>query len=173
MRSMSRAALALAAVLFVVPALHAQTSFSIAAGAAVPVGSTSDAVNVGYNATVGIGMKPPLAPIGLRIEGALNQMDGKVAAAGSSRILAGIANITLSGAAMPMGYLIGGVGMYNFSVSGATINPPSETKVGFNVGAGLNFPLTGFSTFLEARFHYISQSGSSVKFIPITFGLKF
>jgi len=175
MRLMSRAALTFAAILFAAPVLHAQTSFSIAAGAAIPVGNTSNGLNTGYNVTAGIGIKPPLAPIGLRIEGAWNQMDGKAAAAGSSRILAGIANVTLSGAGMPipMGYLIGGVGMYNFSVSDAAIKPPSETKVGFNVGAGLNFPLTGFSTFLEARFHYISASGTSFKFVPITFGLKF
>ena len=66
MRLMSRAALAVAA-LFAVPALHAQASFSIAAGAAVPVGSTADAVNTGYNVTAGLGFKPPLAPIGRKI----------------------------------------------------------------------------------------------------------
>ena len=175
MRLMSRAALSLAATLLAAPALHAQASFSIAAGAAVPVGSTAKVSKVGYNATLGLGIKPPLAPIGLRIEGALNQMDAKVSAGGSSRIMAGIANVTLSGAGMPipMGYLIGGVGMYNFSVTGTPVKPASQTKVGFNIGAGLNFPLTGFSTFLEARLHYISTSGTSVKFIPITFGLKF
>ena len=175
MRLMSRVALSMAAILFVAPALRAQASFSVAAGAAVPVGSTADGVKVGYNATLGIGFKPPLAPIGLRIEGALNQMDAKAAAGGSSRIMAGIANLTLSGAGMPipMGYLIGGVGMYNFSVTGTPIKPASETKFGLNIGAGLNFPLTGFSTFLEARFHYISTEGSSAKFIPITSGIKF
>ena len=175
MRVMSHVALGLAATLLAAPALRAQASFSVAAGAAVPVGSTADGVKMGYNATIGVGFKPPLAPIGLRIEGALNQMDAKGTASGSSRIMAGIANLTLSGAGMPipMGYLIGGVGMYNFSVTGTPIKPPSETKLGFNVGAGINFHLTGFSTFLEARFHYVSTSGSSVKFIPITFGLKF
>jgi opacity protein-like surface antigen len=128
---------------------------------------------MGYNVTAGLGIKPPLAPIGLRLEGALNQMDWKNTSSGSTRLLAGIANVTLSGPALPMGYLIGGVGMYNASASDVTPKPPSETKVGFNVGAGINFPLTGIGTFLEARLHYIKTEGSSFKIVPITFGIKF
>lgn len=168
MRLMSRVATAFATVLLAQP-LAAQTSFSLAAGAALPIGSSADSYEVGYNATVGLGIKPPLAPLGLRFEGALNSMSIKNDGP-STRMLAGIANVTLSAAAMPMGYLIGGIGMYNSK----TDSPPpfgeqSATDVGFNVGAGLNFPLTGFSTFLEARFHFVDE----FKFIPITFGLKF
>ena len=151
MRLMSRAVLVLAATLFAAPALHAQASFSIAAGATIPMGNTADGLKTGYNVTAGVGIKPPLAPLGLRIEGMLNQMDWKNTSSGSTRLLAGIANVTLSGVAspIPMGYLIGGVGMYNASVSDvpAALKPASVTKVGFNIGAGLNFPLTGFSTF--------------------------
>lgn len=174
---LSSTAAALVATLIAVPA-SAQTSFMISAGAAVPIGSTADAYNVGYNATVGIGIKPPLAPLGLRIEGMINGLDVKNATLSgfkAQRIVAGIANVTISGAGMPlpMGYLIGGVGMYNQRPTGisAGFSGSDETDVGFNAGAGINFPLTGFSTFLEARFHYISDSKQ--KFVPITFGLKF
>jgi hypothetical protein len=170
MRLMSRAALALAAILFTAPALHAQTSFSVAAGAAVPIGSTADIMSVGYNVTAALGIKPPLAPIGLRIDGMFNSMEFKAPATGTSRILAGTANVTLSGAALPMGYLIGGLGMYNFSASGGG---SSETDFGFNVGVGLKFPLTGFSTFAEARLHYVNTDVEKTKFIPITFGITF
>ena len=135
----------------------------------MPVGSTGDSYEVGYNATVGIGIKPPIAPLGLRIEGALNSMNVKNDGP-TTRILAGIANVTLSAAALPMGYLIGGVGMYNSKTDfPAPLGEQSSTDVGFNIGAGLNFPLTGFSTFLEARFHFVDDA----KFIPITFGVKF
>src|SRR6185436_17766038 len=160
MRLMSRAALAVAA-LFAVPALHAQASFSIAAGAAVPLSSTADAVNTGYNITAGLGIKPPLAPIGLRIEGMLNSMDFKTSTFGSSRVIAGLANLTLSAPALPMGYLIGGVGMYNVATPDIP-SSSSESKFGFNVGAGLNFPLTGISTFLEARLHLVSTDNESM-----------
>ena len=175
MRVLSRAAIV--AALFAAP-LSAQTSFSVAAGLAMPVGSTADAVKMGYNATLGLNIKPPLAPIGLRVEGAFNQFDGKSSAIGT-RVLGVIANATLSGAAMPipMGYLIGGVGMYNMSVTdwpaAAGTKPDAVSKVGFNIGAGLNFPLTGFSTCAEVRFHIVQTEGGSTKFIPITFGIKF
>jgi hypothetical protein len=175
MRLMSRAALVLAATLLAAPALEAQAKFSISAGAAVPIGSTADGMNVGYNVTGSLGFEPPLAPLGLRIDGMLNSMDFKSGLLNgeSNRTIAGTANLMLGGPAMPipMGYLIGGVGMYNnkASVSGAS----SATDVGFNIGAGIKFPLTGFSTFLEARLHIVNTEGSSMKFIPITFGLKF
>jgi len=179
MRLTSRAALAVAAILFAAPVLHAQASFNIAAGAALPVGNSSDAFKMGYNLTVGVGMKPPLAPLGFRIEGMLNQFDVKNTSSASARLLAGTANLTLSGAGMPipMGYAIAGLGMYNASYSDFPIaNPSSSTKLGFNVGAGINIPLTGFSTYLEARFHYVTKAEgatSALKFVPITFGLKF
>jgi len=170
MRLLSRAALAVAAILFIAPSLHAQASFSIAAGAAVPIGSTSDGMNVGYNITGAIGIKPPVAPIGLRVDGMFNSLGRKGGGGGSGRIAAGTANLTVAGPMIPMGYLIGGVGMYNSSASGGG---SSSTDFGFNVGVGLKFPLTGFSTFAEARLHYINTDVVKTKFVPITFGITF
>lgn len=173
MRLMSRAALALAAILIAAPALHAQTSFSVAAGAALPVGDFADGSKMGYNVTAALGIKPPLAPVGIRVDGMFNSFEAE-AGGGSTRILAGTGNVTLSGAAMvPLGYLIGGVGMYQTSFSGFTVNEESQNDLGFNVGAGIKFPLTGFSTFAEVRLHFIQAKGGSVKFAPITFGLTF
>jgi hypothetical protein len=176
MRLMSRAALAVAAILFAVPALHAQTSLSIAAGATMPIGSTGDVYDVGYNAILGIGIKPPLAPIGARIEGMFNSMEGKSNAAGV-RMLAVIANATLSGVGMPipLAYLIGGLGMYNSKATDVPLGftAASDTDLGFNIGAGLNIPLTGFGTYIEARYHHIPVRGGSVKFVPLTVGIKF
>lgn len=183
MRLLSRAALILAATVVAVPAADAQiaTSFSIAAGATMPIGSTSDGHDLGYNAIFGLGIKPPLAPIGLRVEGMFSEMGrkgtGGVASNAASRTLAGIANVTLSGAGMavPMGYLIGGLGMYKGSCegSGCSTLEGSSTEMGINVGAGLNIPLTGFGTFVEARLHVIMNEGTKTKFVPITFGMKF
>jgi hypothetical protein len=175
MRLLSRAAVLIAAIV-AVPAAHAQTSVSLAAGATMPIGSTSDAFDMGYNAIVGLGIKPPLAPIGARFEGMFSQMAFKnTAVDGSMRILAGTANATISGAAMavPMGYLIGGLGLYNSSCSGCALPSDATTDFGFNVGVGLNIPLTGFGTFAEARLHVIMSEGESTKIIPITFGIKF
>jgi len=118
MRSLSGAALVLAAVLAAAP-VSAQTSLSFALGANVPVGSTADDLEVGWNAAMGLGIKPPLAPIGLRLEGLFSEMNSKIYNSGKDRVVAGIANVTISGAGMPMpmGYLIGGLGMYNVAGS--------------------------------------------------------
>ncbi len=176
MRLMSRAALVFAATLFAAPA-YAQTSVSLAAGATLPIGSTADRMEMGYNAILGVGIKPPLAPIGVRIEGMFSSMAYKTSAfpSGSKRTMAGIANVTLSGPAVPMGYVIGGVGMYNGKDVGLPTGAPSTsaTDFGFNIGAGLNLPLTGFGAFLEARLHVINTETKSTKIVPITFGIKF
>jgi hypothetical protein len=179
MRLLSRAALIVAASFVAVPAAHGQiaTSFSIAAGATMPIGTTSDGADMGYNAILGVGVKPPLAPVGLRVEGMFSQMAFKNVNDANSRTMAGIANVTLSGAGMavPMGYLIGGLGLYNNKCAGdgCGLFTESETDMGVNVGVGLNIPLTGFGTFVEARLHVIMNEGDKMKFIPITFGMKF
>ena len=49
----------------------------------------------------------------------------------------------------------------------------SSNDWGFNVGAGVEYQLTGFSTFLEARYDWINTEGSSSSYIPISFGIKY
>jgi hypothetical protein len=74
-------------------------------------------------------------------------------------------------------YLIAGLGAYNrrlnFDPFGTT---DDKTVVGINGGGGLRFPLSGISTFVEARYHIMlgnSNDGSNYQFIPITFGIVF
>jgi hypothetical protein len=168
MRLLSRITLVLGALLFAAPTLHAQASFSIAAGAALPTGDAADGLKMGYNATVGIGFKPPLAPIGVRVEGMFNsfEFDGVDA---SQRVMALTGNGTYT--ILPQLYAIGGVGMYNSKASPA--GSESSTDFGFNIGAGINIPLTGFGTYLEARYHHIPVDNGSFSFVPVTFGIKF
>jgi hypothetical protein len=49
----------------------------------------------------------------------------------------------------------------------------AETDFGINGGVGLEFTLTGMSTFLEARYVNVFTEGESTAFIPITFGILF
>lgn len=49
----------------------------------------------------------------------------------------------------------------------------SQTKFGLNGGAGFRFQLTGFSTFIEARWHTIFTEGSNAQMIPISVGFTF
>jgi hypothetical protein len=49
----------------------------------------------------------------------------------------------------------------------------TQTKFGLNAGAGLRFQLTGFSTFVEARWHTIFTEGKNSQVLPITVGITF
>ncbi|HEU4586637.1 MAG TPA: hypothetical protein VFR95_12865, partial [Gemmatimonadaceae bacterium] len=49
----------------------------------------------------------------------------------------------------------------------------TQTKFGLNAGAGLRFQLTGFSTFVEARWHTIFTEGKNTQVIPISVGISF
>lgn len=170
MKVLARAVLA-AAMVLIAPTVQAQTSLIFAAGATMPIGSTGDSYETGYHATIGLGIKPPLAPIGARIEGMFNQMEAKSVLDISSRILALTANGTYTVA--PQVYAIGGLGLYNMGCSGdACGGIDAENKFGFNIGGGLNIPLTGLGVFIEARLHMIS-SDPSAKLLPITVGIKF
>ena len=177
MRLISTAALALAAILFTAPQAVAQMSVSIAAGAALPMGDAADNLKMGYNATLGLGFKPPLAPIGARIEGMFNAFEFKDAAFSDVgfRALALTANATVGAPLlpMPMTYLIGGVGMYSSQLTGIDPAPDADNDFGFNIGLGINIPLTGFGTFIEARYHHVPGDGGAFKFLPITVGIKF
>ena len=172
MKVLARAVLA-AATLFIAPTLQAQTSLIFAAGATMPVGSTGDGVDAGYHATIGVGIKPPLAPIGARLEGMFNENAMKAVSGANMRILAVTANGTYTMA--PQIYLIGGLGMYNSKCAGTCtlFGTESSSDFGFNVGGGVNIPLTGLGVFIEARLHMISTEGETTKLLPITVGIKF
>jgi hypothetical protein len=49
----------------------------------------------------------------------------------------------------------------------------SENKFGINLGGGFTFNLSGFETFVEARYHTIFTDENNTSFIPLSFGFKF
>jgi hypothetical protein len=171
MKVLARVVLA-AAMVLIAPTVQAQTSLIFAAGATMPVGSTGDGVDAGYHAMIGVGIKPPLAPLGARIEGMFNDNKFKAASDASMRFLAVTANGTYT--VVPQFYIIGGLGMYNGKCAG-TCGPLTEssTDFGFNAGGGVNIPLTGLGVFIEARLHVINTETESTKLLPITVGIKF
>jgi opacity protein-like surface antigen len=67
-------------------------------------------------------------------------------------------------------YAIGGAGWYNAGASGGG---GSTNNFGFNIGGGISMALSGFDTFLEARFNQAQSSGSPARYVPITFGVMF
>lgn len=157
-------------------AAHAQANnfeFTIGAGAAFPTGSFGDHHDVGYNLNVGIGTKQATTPLGFRLEGMYNEWN--VSGVGDFKRHAGgvLANATYDIPLSPAGknknnpgntlYGIGGLGWLGTG--------DGDTHLGWNIGGGFRFPLTGFSAFVEARYHSVSDG--NVKFVPVTFGLAF
>ena len=177
MRFLSAMALALSFVAMTSRSALAQTSFSMAAGAAVPVGASGEQMKMGYNATVGVGIKPTSAPIGASIEGMFNSFAFKTTGvADSSRRIIGLAGnviITGPGAPLPVAYLIGGIGMYSSKIAGDVIPQDANEDLGFNVGAGFNAALREINAFLEIRYHRIASEAGAITLVPILVGLRF
>jgi opacity protein-like surface antigen len=161
-------------------------SLGVSGGLSVPTGDTGDGLNAGFNVAGHLGLQSSALPIGLRFDLAYNRWDLESVDA-SFRSLAGIANVMLN-FPRPSGstvrpYVSGGLGLYNTKVSrdftGGTFTSDGETDVGLNVGAGLDFALSGLSTFVEARFHtvFVGDVGnverSNLNFVPVVFGIRF
>ena len=155
------------------PASLSAQSLSLAGGLSLPVSALANAEQSGYNATIGFNFGAPLIPVGARVEGSINGFNHKNNVAGDRRILSATANATF-GLGMP--YLIGGLGYYNSRSKTTTLGVTSESTVsgaGINIGGGLSFPLPSLSPFLEVRYHQMLGNNDSVKFVPITFGIRF
>lgn len=155
---------------------HAQISspikFNVHAGASLPMGDFADVVNTGYTLGGGLTLRAPLMPIALRVDGDYNRwtVDEALFGEGDVSLWSVTANAQVAPALSPI-YFIGGAGVY----SADDLNGQSSTDFGLNGGAGLRLPLTGFSTFVEARFHsvFVGDGQSNNNFIPITFGVEF
>lgn len=74
-------------------------------------------------------------------------------------------------------YLLGGVGLYNSKTTykhGYFINDSySDTDFGFQLGGGLQFQLSGFSTFAELRYVTVYSDVYHLNWLPVVFGVKF
>ncbi|MBA2684571.1 MAG: outer membrane beta-barrel protein [Gemmatimonadaceae bacterium] len=166
--------------------------FGIMGGATVPLSDFSDAAKTGWNAGILMNIGVPLVPVSFRIDGQWQQLKGKNFDYGKGavthddfRIIDGTANVVYTfGAALPTKfYLIGGAGVYNVRVKNNDFDlNASGTKFGLNGGVGFKFQLTGFSTFIEARYHNVihgtdigdvSGNAKSLQFVPISVGITF
>lgn len=148
--------------------------FGIAAGVAIPTSDLSDLVSTGFNGTVTVGLNPAMIPLGIRIDGAYNQFSIKDAIGnGDVKFISVTGNLVykLQGASFSP-YAIGGAGLYNASLDVPGFPTDSENKFGWNLGGGISIPLSGFDTFIEARYHQV-QTDTPLKYIPITFGIMF
>jgi hypothetical protein len=171
------AVLVTAGVLGGAPALRAQASLMVSGGLNAPVGQLGDGSNTGYIVSAGLNLGAPIAPVGARLEGSYSSLGFKDGS-GDVRLIYGTANAIFNlGTTADAPYLIAGLGAYNRSFGSNTFGYGNgSTVVGINGGAGLRFPLSGLSTFFEARYHIMlgnDADGTNYQFIPITFGISF
>jgi hypothetical protein len=165
-----------------------QFHFSVGAGASIPTGDLGDNTNVGYNLVVGVGAHQPGQPLGLRAEGFFNQFNLQNGEGQNIQIggITGNAIYDLTGNSgrrnrnQEQGtlYAIGGLGWYNVKLHDDVFGDVTDNKLGWNIGAGYRFPLSGFSAYVEARYNSVSADfgsrlNSTFSFVPITFGLVF
>ena len=74
-------------------------------------------------------------------------------------------------------YLIGGGGFYNtksyLSKPYTSSSSGTSSNFGLQGGGGIEFKLSGFSTFAEAKFVNVFTNGNATNWVPITFGVRF
>ncbi|MGH7605040.1 MAG: outer membrane protein [Gemmatimonadaceae bacterium] len=147
----------------------------IAGGATQPMSNTSDVVKLGYNGTVAMGINLPFIPVGLRVDGSYNQFGEKEGIPAKTHTVSATGNVVWRLPSIGISpYLIGGAGLYMVSVTPDGGSAVSQNKFGYNVGAGINLPLSVFKAFVEARYNRVSLDNSqSMQFVPVTLGIMF
>jgi len=178
-RSLFAAALAGIALTSFAAASQAQlitpkpVQFGVAAGAVLPSGDISDGLNTGFNGTVLVGLRPSMIPLGIRIEGAYNQM-GADGGGGNLHVTSVTGNLVYKFPSTSVSpYAIGGAGWCQAGVSVSGFGTVTDNKFCWNAGGGIEMQLSGFQTFLEARYNKVQSDNGTVAYIPIVFGVMF
>jgi Outer membrane protein beta-barrel domain len=174
---------ALAALPMVAQAQSTRTvSVGVSGGMSVPMGDLSDSFDAGYNVAGHVYFKPSTMKLALRGDvsydswkgkGSNSVVDAKLSALGVTGN--GIFYVGESTAAMRPYLLVGG-GMYRTKSTTTVANIESSstsTDPGIQGGVGLSFALSGFSTFLEAKYVNVFGDNDSYNFVPISFGVRF
>jgi opacity protein-like surface antigen len=175
-------------------------SYGIAAGATVPTGSLSNLHNTGWNVQGLVDWTSRTIPVGFRGDLEYHKLGGAqltVTPSGSNAaddlsLWAATGNLlwllrrgTATEPITP--YALAGVGLYHTSGDQTAISGGAETTVsnsstnfGLNVGAGVIWRISSFSTFAELRFHNVFNGAlddhldkTNARFFPLSLGLRF
>lgn len=159
-----------------------------ALGATVPLGNFSDGADLGFHVGGLIEYKPQSFPVNLRGEITYHRNglksdyfagSGFPNSDGNFSMINFVGNVVIpfgDAASTARPYAIGGLGVYRLKASASVASvdvSTTDTKFGINVGGGFTFNLSGFETFVEARFHSVFTEGSNWNFIPLSFGFRF
>ena len=163
--------------------------FGVMGGVTFPIGSNlTNVVKTGWNAGALLNFGFVNSPVGLRVDGSWNQFPQKATGGDHLRLIDATADAVFNvGTQSPAQfYVLGGLGIYNFKITGPSNNldfsSGSTTKFGLNGGVGVKFKAGPVAPFVEARYHYVfsgdflSNAGGGVskfQMIPISVGLTF
>ena len=172
--ALATAALALTAAVDTAAA-QARPQLSLGGGVTLPTSDLGEVTDAGWHGQVSLGYRPPLFPLGFRIDGAYNDLGGSNTGA-DFRAISVTGNVVLEAPGLVVRpYLIGGAGLYNTKVASLD----GRNNFGVNGGAGLRFRLMDFDAFVEGRYHAAFDAFGSgddevaAKYVPITFGIAF
>jgi len=131
---------------------------------------------MGFHFGVGAGLALGSAPVRLRVEGSWTQTSHQTGIDGKTRQLGGMVSLVYpfatAGNIKP--YILGGIGFYSTKVTvpSAAVDT-SKTSVGFGGGAGVRFPLSSASLFVEARYLTVKAFDVTYAQLPVTVGVSF
>ena len=180
-RSLFAAALAGMALVSLPFAARAQVAtavkpvqIGVAGGASLPTSDLSDGANTGWNVTGTVAFNPALIPLGVRVDGAYNRFGLKGGVDGNIAFTSVTGNLVYKIPATTVSpYAIGGAGWYHADAAVTGLGSGSDNHFGWNIGGGISMPLSGFDTFIEARYNQVQGDGGSLKYVPVTFGVMF
>lgn len=184
---------ALVSLVSLSPGLSAQ-GIGVAVGTLVPQGDLSNGAKSGFAGIASVQFGGRIAVRGEALwansdlNGAIIKGAGGVPVpssanvSGSVKLVGGLASVVWHLGIGPIQpYVLGGAGYYHRSVaqnaSGAASDLShlnrAEDKLGYHVGAGLQFSLLGLAAFGEARYHTVNTGDTKTNFIPLVVGLRF
>ena len=154
-------------------------------GIAVPAGRLGDEHAAGYHIGGLVEWAVPGQAYALRAEAMFERFALKSGKAGDDvSVLALGPTIVyrLAPETATSGFLTGGIGIYHATketfttgtgTTVVTVERPGGTRPGFNIGTGINFPLTDFTALAEVRLHVVLTEGKPILTLPLSVGAKF
>jgi hypothetical protein len=149
--------------------------FGLAGGLSLPQSDLGDAFESGFHGQVMLGFGMMALPVKLRADLTYHSLGLEGGGDDDLRTIGGALNAIVGmGGIGVKPYLSAGVGLYNSKFG----DLDAENDFGLNGGVGLEFSLTGLSTFLEVRYVKLfvgDDNGDDVSaaIVPITFGIMF
>jgi hypothetical protein len=141
--------------------------YGVSAGIAIPLGRLADDHAAGYSLGGMVEYAVTGQPYSLRGEVLFQRFDLKNGHEGRNTNLVSLGSTVVYRLQQSTAqtFVTGGIAIYNATSEG--------TRPGFNVGSGVEIPLTGFSAVAEARMHVMLADSRPVLALPLSIGIRF